>query len=463
MENRPRDRGTPHPADVIDIQSNMTQQTPLSLADKRAQARKVLAASFIGTTFEWYDFFIYASAAALVLGPLFFPNVSEFAGQLAAFSTFAVGFIARPLGGVVIGHFGDRVGRKKMLVFCLMCMGLATIGIGLLPTYAQIGIWAPILLVALRVFQGIGIGGEWGGAVLMAVEYAPPNRRGLYGGFVQIGTPAGLILANLAFLGVVAWVPEEHFMTWGWRIPFLLSAVLVIIGMVIRLRLEETPVFTESRAKAPKHEKVPVVEVLRSHWKPVLAGGMTMSSTAMIGYVLIAYMISYGVKNLGMPKSTMITLVLMASTVWLVTCLLFATWSDRWGRRRIYIWGAIGGLAAAFPIFWLVDTKEPLLMGIGLFILAVPLAAMYSPIAAMLSELFPTRLRYTGNSLAYQVGTLAGGAFVPVIATTLYQMYGSSLAISAYIFVWICLGLIAVQFVPETSRISLDAPRESGS
>ena len=287
------------------------------------------------------------------------------------------------------------------------------------------------------------------------MEYAPPHRRGLYGGFVQIGTPAGLILANLAFLGVVAFVPEEHFLTWGWRIPFLLSAVLVVIGLVIRLRLEETPVFAQALAQAPRHEKVPVVEVLRSHWKAVIAGGMTMSSTAMIGYVLIAYMISYGVKQLGMPKATMITLVLLASAVWLFTCLLFATWSDRWGRRRVYVWGALGGLLAAFPIFWLVDTRQPLLMALGLFLLAVPLAAMYSPIAAMLSELFPTRLRYTGNSLAYQVGTLAGGAFVPVIAATLYQHFGSSMAISAYIFVWICLGLIAVRFVPETAHVSL--------
>ncbi|TDU27988.1 metabolite-proton symporter [Panacagrimonas perspica] len=429
---------------------------PQSEQDRVKASRQVLAASFIGTTFEWYDFFIYASAAALVFGPLFFPHVSEFAGQLAAFSTFAVGFVARPLGGIVIGHFGDRVGRKSMLVLCLLCMGLATIGIGLLPTYEQIGIWAPILLVLLRVFQGIGVGGEWGGAVLMAVEYAPPNRRGLYGGFVQIGTPAGLILANLAFLGVVAWVPEEHFFTWGWRIPFLLSALLVIVGLVIRLRLEETPVFAEARATAPKHESVPFIEVMRSHWKPVIAGGMTMSSTAMIGYILIAYVMSYGVKQLGMPKQTMITLVLLASAVWLVTCLLFATWSDRWGRRRIYIGGAIGALLAAFPIFMLIDTRQPVLMALGLFILTVPLAAMYSPIAAMLSELFPTRLRYTGNSLAYQVGTLAGGAFVPVIATTLYEVYETSKAISAYIVTWVSFGLIAVQFVPETSRIDLN-------
>lgn len=424
-------------------------------ADRAKASRQVLAASFIGTTFEWYDFFIYASAAALVFGPLFFPNVSDFAGQLAAFSTFAVGFLARPLGGIVVGHFGDRVGRKGMLVFCLLSMGLATIGIGLLPTYAEIGIWAPILLVTLRIFQGIGVGGEWGGAVLMAVEYAPPNRRGLYGGFVQIGTPAGLILANLAFLGVVAWVPEEHFLTWGWRIPFLLSAVLVIVGLVIRLRLEETPVFAESLAKAPQHQKLPLIEVLRDHWRPVIAGGLTMSSTAMIGYILIAYVMSYGVKQLGMSKHTMITLVLSASAVWLVTCLLFAAWSDRWGRRRVYIAGAIGGMLAAFPIFMLIDTREPLLMFLGLFILTVPLAAMYSPIAAMLSELFPTHVRYTGNSLAYQVGTLAGGAFVPVIATTLYEVYETSKAISAYIFTWISLGLVAVRFVPETSRIEL--------
>lgn len=424
-------------------------------ADRTKASRQVLAASFIGTTFEWYDFFIYASAAALVFGPLFFPNVSDFAGQLAAFSSFAVGFLARPLGGIVVGHFGDRVGRKGMLVFCLLSMGLATIGIGLLPTYAEIGIWAPILLVTLRIFQGIGVGGEWGGAVLMAVEYAPPNRRGLYGGFVQIGTPAGLILANLAFLGVVAWVPEEHFLTWGWRIPFLLSAVLVIVGLVIRLRLEETPVFAESLAKAPRHQKLPLLEVLRDHWKPVIAGGLTMSSTAMIGYILIAYVMSYGVKQLGVPKQTMITLVLSASAVWLVTCLLFAAWSDRWGRRRVYIAGAIGGMLAAFPIFMLIDTREPLLMFLGLFILTVPLAAMYSPIAAMLSELFPTHVRYTGNSLAYQVGTLAGGAFVPVIATTLYEVYETSKAISAYIFTWVSLGLVAVRFVPETSRIEL--------
>ncbi|WP_052378430.1 MFS transporter [Polycyclovorans algicola] len=426
--------------------------------EKARQARKVVAASFIGTTFEWYDFFIYASAAALVFGPLFFPNVSDFAGTLAAFSTFAVGFLARPLGGVIVGHFGDRIGRKAMLVFCLLCMGIATIVIGLLPTYAQIGIWAPILLVVLRIFQGIGVGGEWGGAVLMAVEYAPPNRRGLYGGFVQIGTPAGLILANLAFLSVVTFVPPEHFMTWGWRVPFLLSSVLVIVGLVIRLRLEETPVFAEAKAKASKTaERVPVAAVLRSHWKSVLAGGLTMSAPAMIGYVMIAYLLSYGVTQLGVSRPLMIGLVLWSSAVWLVLTLVFAAGSDRYGRRRVYLWGAWSGLAMVFPLFWLLDTREPWLMALGMTLLAVSMSAMYSPIAAMLSELFPTRLRYTGNSVSYQVGTLVGGAFVPIIATTLMQLTGTSASISAYMFGSILIGMLAVKFVPETSKTSLGA------
>ncbi len=433
-----------------------TQSSEPVSEEKTRQARKVLAASFIGTTFEWYDFFIYASAAALVFGPLFFPNVSDFAGTLAAFSTFAVGFLARPLGGIIVGHFGDRVGRKAMLVFCLLCMGIATIIIGLLPTYSQIGIWAPILLVVMRIFQGIGVGGEWGGAVLMAVEYAPPNRRGLYGGFVQIGTPAGLILANLAFLSVVTFVPEEHFLTWGWRIPFLLSAVLVVVGLVIRLQLEETPVFAEATAKAPQVERVPVVAVLRSHWKSVLAGGLTMSAPAMVGYVMIAYLLSYGVSQLGMARGVMIALVLWSSAVWLVLTLVFAAGSDRHGRRRVYLWGAWSGLLMAFPLFWLLDTREPWMMAVGMTLLAISMSAMYSPIAAMLSELFPTRLRYTGNSVSYQVGTLVGGAFVPIIATTLYQVFGSSAAISGYMVVSILIGLLAVKFVPETSRIALD-------
>lgn len=429
----------------------MTQTT-----EQQRQARKVLLASFIGTTFEWYDFFIYASAAALVFAPLFFPDVSDLVGQLAAFSTFAVGFIARPIGGLVVGHFGDRVGRKSMLVFCLLSMGIATVLIGCLPTYHDIGIWAPILLVVLRIFQGIGVGGEWGGAVLMAVEYAPPNRRGLYGGFVQIGTPAGLILANIAFLGALALVPEDQFLVWGWRVPFLLSAILVIIGLVIRLQIEETPVYASAKRHDTAKHRLPIMEVLKSHWRQVVTGGLAHSSTTMIGYVLIAYILSYGVGVLGMAKSTMVMLVLVASAVWLVTCLVFAAWSDRLGRRRIYIAGSIAALAWVFPFFLLIDTMNVWLMGVALIGLALALAAMYSPIAALLSELFPTRVRYTGNSLSYQVGTLFGGAFVPVIATSLYHAFGTSMAVSGYMFISVLIGFLAILFVPETSRIDIN-------
>lgn len=429
----------------------MTQPT-----EQQRQARKVLLASFIGTTFEWYDFFIYASAAALVFAPLFFPDVSDLVGQLAAFSTFAVGFIARPIGGLVVGHFGDRVGRKSMLVFCLLSMGIATVLIGCLPTYHDIGIWAPILLVVLRIFQGIGVGGEWGGAVLMAVEYAPPHRRGLYGGFVQIGTPAGLILANIAFLGALALVPEDQFLVWGWRVPFLLSAILVIIGVVIRLQIEETPIYASAKRRDTSGERLPILEVLKSHWRPVITGGLAHSSTTMIGYVLIAYILSYGVGVLGMANSTMVTLVLVASAVWLLTCLVFAAWSDRLGRRRIYIAGSIAALAWVFPFFLLIDTMNVWLMGVALIGLALALAAMYSPIAALLSELFPTRVRYTGNSLSYQVGTLFGGAFVPVIATSLYHAFGTSMAVSGYMFISVLIGFLAILFVPETSRIDIN-------
>lgn len=420
------------------------------------EARKVLAASFIGTTFEWYDFFVYASAAAMVFGPLFFPNVSEFAGTLAAFSTFAVGFIARPLGGVIAGHYGDRIGRKNMLVLCLLSMGVATVLIGLLPTYEQIGIWAPILLVLLRVVQGFGVGGEWGGAVLMAVEHAPPHRRGLYGGFVQIGVPAGVILSNLAFLAVVTWVPEEHFMSWGWRIPFVLSAVLVIVGLVIRVRLEESPAFAKAQAETAPPEHIPVMEVIRTHTRQVILGALTFSGTSMLGYVLIAYIMSYGVTVLGMPHATMIRLVLLASATWLVTSLLFAAWSDRLGRRRVYIAGGIAGLLWAFPFFLLLDTRQPWLMVLAMLVIVFPLSAMYSPLAALFSELFPTRLRYTGSSIGYQLGTLMGGAAVPLVATSLYRATGTSLAVSAYIFASILIGLIAVRWIPETARNALE-------
>jgi metabolite-proton symporter len=421
-----------------------------------------VTASFIGTTIEWYDFFIYGTAAALIFGPQFFPSSSGTAETLLAFSTFAVGFAARPLGAVVMGHYGDRIGRKSMLVLSLTTMGLATFLIGVLPTYEQIGVAAPLLLVLLRVLQGFGVGGEWGGAVLMAVEYAPRNRRGLYGGFAPMGTPAGLIVANVVFLAVTAAVSPDAFTSWGWRVPFLVSAVLVAIGLVVRLKIEETPVFHKLAAEqAEKRPRAPIVEVLRSHPRKVLLGALAFAGNNGFGYILIAYVLSYGTKQLGVSRPAMLTAVLIAAACWLVTCLVFAAWSDRLGRRKVYFFGAVTGIAWAFPFFLLLDTANPLLITLALVVLTVPLAATFSPLAAMFSEMFPTRIRYTGNSLAYQLGAVLGGGLTPLVAVALFDATGTSLAISAYLALGLAIGIVAVLLIPETSGRSLEDLHEA--
>jgi metabolite-proton symporter len=427
---------------------------PTAAPPSRRDLRRVVGASFVGTTIEWYDFFIYGTAAALVFGPQFFPDFSETAGTLAAFSTFAVGFAARPLGAVVMGHFGDRVGRKSMLVLSLTTMGLATFLIGCLPTYEAIGIWAPVLLVLLRFLQGFGVGGEWGAATLMVTEYAPRHRRGLFGAFPAMGTPAGVILSNLVFLAVTASMPDDAFAAWGWRVPFLVSIVLVALGLVIRLRLEETPVFRDAVERlAPP--RVPLVEVLRTHPRQVVVGAFALAGNVAFGYVLIAYVLSYGTAQLGVPQSTMLLCVLVAAAAWLVTCLVVAGWSDRIGRRKVYLFGAWSGLLWAFPMFWLIDTAQPLLIALSLVVLSVPLAATFSPLAALFSELFPTAIRYSGNSLAYQLGATIGGGLTPVVAVALYDATGTTLAISAYLAAGLLVGLVAIRFVPETSQRDL--------
>ncbi|MGH8868313.1 MAG: MFS transporter [Actinomycetes bacterium] len=427
---------------------------PMSAPPPRA-LRRVVGASFVGTTIEWYDFFIYSTAAALVFGPQFFPGFSETAGILASFSTFAVGFAARPLGAMVMGHFGDRIGRKSMLVLSLVTMGVATFLIGCLPTYDTIGVWAPVLLVVLRFLQGFGVGGEWGGASLMAVEYAPPNRRGLYGAAAPMGTPAGVILSNLVFLGVTAAMPEDAFAAWGWRVPFLLSAVLVALGLVIRLKLEETPVFRRETARlAPP--RAPIVEVLRTHPKQVGLGAVAFAGNVACGYILIAYVLSYGTAELGLSQSTMLACVLVAASSWLLTCFVAASWSDRLGRRRVYLFGAYSGLAWVFPLFWLIDTGQPVLVGLSLVVLTIPLAATFSPMAAMFSELFPTPVRYTGNSLTYQLGAVLGGGLTPLVAVALQGATGTTAAVSAYLFAVLLIGLVAIRFIPETSHRDLE-------
>ncbi|MFC6093031.1 MFS transporter [Saccharothrix lopnurensis] len=423
--------------------------------DRRSLAR-VAGTSFIGTTIEWYDFFIYANATALVFGTLFFPRLSPTAGTLASLSTFAVGFLARPLGGVLMGHFGDRVGRRSVLVASLMIMGGATILIGLLPTYDSIGVWAPILLVTLRFVQGLGVGGEWGGAVLVAVEHAPPSRRGFYGSFPQMGVPAGIIASNLVFLGLSSVLSREQFLAWGWRVPFLLSAALIAVGLYARVRIAESPVFLEARRRRPD-ARMPVVELLRGHWRRVVLVGLAFMAANTIGYTTIVYVLSYATGALRMERTTVLLLVLFASVAQLVATPLLSALSDRVGRRRVFVAGAALSLLWAAPMFLLLDTRNAALGLIGLTGAVIFLSGMYGPQAAIASELFPTRVRYSGASLGYQISTITGGAVAPLIATALYARTGTSMSVAFYLAVVCLISLVAVLLVPETRGTSLTA------
>lgn len=389
---------------------------------------KVATASLIGTAIEWYDYFIYGMAAAVVFGPLFFPTFSSLAGTLAAFATFSVGFLARPLGGIVMGHFGDRVGRKSMLVISLLMMGLATAGIGLLPTYATIGVWAPILLVILRFVQGFGVGGEWGGAVLMAVEHAPAHRRSFYGSFPQMGVPAGLILANLAFVAASTIGPEQ-FAVWGWRVPFLASAVLVAAGLVIRFTLPESPQFEQVQ----RRERRPVVAALRRNPREILLTAAAFLGINAVGYIFMAYLLSHTTKVLGMNRGLVITLTLIGSLVWLITIPWASARADRGGRRRVLTIGSIGLIAAAVTLFPLVDTAQPLLVLLALMVTGLFMGLVYGPMAALFAELFSPEVRYSGASLGYQLGSIAGGGLAPTVAAALFATWGSTTPITLYL------------------------------
>jgi metabolite-proton symporter len=410
-------------------------------------------ASFVGTAVEWYDYFIYGTAAAIVFGPLFFPRFSATAGTMAAFASYAVGFLARPLGAVVMGHYGDRVGRKSMLVVSLLIIGLATTAIGLLPTYERIGILAPILLVTLRFLQGIGVGGEWGGAVLLAVEHAPAHRKAFYGSFPQMGVPGGLILANLVFLGVSASLGPQAFLSWGWRVPFLGSAVLVMIGLVIRFKLPESPDFQRVK-EAGERERMPLVTVLARYPKEVLLAAGAFIGNNTVGYIFMAYLLSYGTSVLGLSRSLILTCTLIAALVWLATIPWASALSDRHGRGRILLVGSAGLAITALGLFPLVDTRRPPLILAALVALAIVLGITYGPLAALLSELFPTRVRYSGASLGYQIGAILGGGIAPMIAAALYARYRSSVPITLYLGAVSLLSLacIAVVTRPPAAR-----------
>lgn len=416
--------------------------------------RRVVIASFIGTTIEWYDFFLYGTAAALVFNRLFFTNLDPLAGTMASFATYAVGFFARPLGGVVFGHYGDKIGRKSMLVTTLMMMGIATVLIGVLPTYDQIGLWAPALLVILRFVQGFGVGGEWGGAVLMAVEHSGKEKRGYHASWVQAGVPVGMLLANGVFMAASR-LDEEVFLSWGWRVPFLLGVLLLAVGMFIRLKVIESPVFEKARAEDPG-PKVPLLAVLRDHPRNVLlAMGARFAENAFF-YIFTVLVLSYGSQQLGMGKPGLLNAVMLGSAVQLVAIPAFGALSDRWGRRPVYLGGAIFLLLFAFPFFWMLETRMPLLVILAVIIGLVGHSAMYGPQAAFFSELFGTRVRYSGASLGYQLASPLAGGLAPLIATWLLKQSGGDPGpVAWYLIAMGTITLVSVWFAEETHRKGL--------
>ena len=422
--------------------------------------RKVALTALAGTSIEWYDFFLYGAAAALIFPTAFFGEIPGTTALILSLLTFAAGFIARPIGGIIFGHFGDRVGRKKTLIAALMLMGISSTLIGLLPTYAMIGVTAPILLTLLRFAQGLAIGGQWGGAMLLVTESAPSNQRGYYGAFAQAGAPIGVILANLALIVTSALVSEEFFNTWGWRIPFLASAVLILISMYIQLNLEDTKAFKAlaTNSDNSSNEKVkssPVVEAIRRYPKRIMLAAGAFLSVQVTFYILIAFMLAYGVSSANMERDDMLTAVLIGCAIMVPLQFMFSSYSDRNGRKGIFMLGAILSGIWAFAIFPLVDTGNFWLIVLALTFGLIFLAMMYGPQAAFFTELFSTEVRYSGATLGYQFGAIVGGAFAPTIAVKLWSDF-DIFWVSVYIAFAAFLTLISVMALTETYQSNLD-------
>ena len=421
---------------------------------KPASIRQVILASFIGTTIEWYDFFLYGLAAALVFNKLFFPTLNPLAGQLSAYGTYAVGFVARPLGGAVFGHFGDRVGRKAMLFWSLLLMGIATACIGLVPGYDKIGIAAPAALVVLRFIQGFGVGGEWGGAVLLAVEHSTSEKRGLHGSWPQLGVPVGLLLSSGIYALLSARLSEHDFLAWGWRVPFLLSVVLIAVGLFVRLRVLESPIFAEVK-ESRNESRAPLLEVLRRHPREVVIGMGLRFAPNVLFYVYTVFVPGYGEKTLHYTRNALLNSVLAAAVVGVASVPFWSWLSDKVGRRPVYIGGALGSLLLAYPCFWLIQRGQ------GLVALAIILAMighdmMYGPMAAYFSELFGTRVRYSGASLIYQLTAVVAGGAAPFIATLLVARR-SVWWVAGYLVVCCAITLVAAWLAPETHRADLES------
>ncbi|MEH0829604.1 MULTISPECIES: MFS transporter [unclassified Micromonospora] len=433
---------------------------PETAAVERSSIRKVVVASLVGTTVEWYDFFIFGSAAALVFNSLFFPEFDPVIGTLLAFATYAVGFVARPLGGIVFGHFGDRIGRKRMLVLSLLIMGVATFAIGLLPTYASIGVWAPILLIICRLLQGFAVGGEWGGAVLMVAEHGDPRRRGFWASWPQAGVPAGNLLAVGVLAIMTATTSDAAFASWGWRVPFLLSAALIAIGLYIRVSLSESPVFQQAQEEmeqAKVRRKAPILEVVQRYRRPVIVAMGARVVENVSYYIFTVFVLTYITTALGMSKQTALNAVLVASVVHFAVIPVWGALSDRFGRRPIYLFGAVGVLVWAFVFFVLVDTKSPVAITVAITIGLILHGAMYGPQAAFFSELFGTGVRYSGASIGYQLASVFAGSLAPIIALALLAKFNSAVPISIYVAAMALITIAALIVSRETSQRDLAA------
>ncbi|WP_431220926.1 MFS transporter [Leifsonia xyli] len=438
--------------------------TPTGSIRSQTDRRRVVFATVIGTTVEWYDFFIYASAAGLVFGQLFFAPAGPQFATVLSFLTVGVSFLFRPLGAFLAGHFGDRYGRRRVLVVTLILMGLATALVGLLPTYEAIGVAAPILLVLLRVLQGISAGGEWGGAVLMAVEHAPTAKRGLFGASPQIGVPLGLLLASgiMALMTVIA--PGDAFLAWGWRVPFLLSVVLILIGYWVRRRVEESPVFTEI-AERRERTRMPIVQLFRKHALLVVVAALVFAGNNAVGYMTTGgYIQNYSTAPDGplkLERGPVLWAVAASAITWLAAT-WFAGWlSDKIGRRTTYIAGWILQLVGVFTLFPLVNTGNIVLLFLGLAILTIGLGFTYGPQAALYSELFPASVRFSGVSISYAIGAILGGAFAPTIATALVQATGTTLSVTWYLAGMTVLGLLATLVLRDRTGIALGPDHEA--
>ncbi|MGO2080355.1 MFS transporter [Glutamicibacter arilaitensis] len=435
-----------------------------SNASRTQEERRVLAGTLVGTTIEWYDFFIFAQLTATLLTPLFLEPLGEAnpgVAQVLSFAMIGISFFFRPLGAVVAGHLGDRYGRKRILVLTLILMGVATAAIGLLPTYASIGVAAPILLVLLRVIQGFSAGGEWGGAALMAVEHAPEHRRGYFGAYPQIGVPIGMILATgLLYILRVALSPEA-FTAWGWRIPFLLSIALIFVGYMIRRAVEESPVFKQlSLRKASEH--TPLRELMTGHTKQVLQAALIFISNNAAGYLVIAFFISYTTKVLEMPLAPILLATTIGSVGWLIFTLVGGWLSDKIGRRNTFVIGYALVFVWMIPMFLLVDTGNIVLYGVAIFVLTVGLGLSYGPQSAMYAEMFPAHIRYSGISIGYAIGAILGGAFAATVAQILLETTGASISIAIYIMVLTVISVAAVLWVGETRGRNLHVEEVEG-